>query len=467
MERREFLRVASAAGVVIPWWTLLPAAHAQAVYSGRILINIHADGGIDQSSWTDPREKDTAINNYAAAGTPAGVSGNIRSAPMGNNKAFFDAHFRQTLVINGVHSETNGHDEGTRAHATGRLDMGYPNIAELFAFTYGKGMPMPWLNNGGFRISAGLVPPTAVPDLEFGSYGFQRYALKGGGATDGFNGMASASYFSVDGYREHSAARKAQFNTKIGYSLNETNRLTLVANGFNQPNAQDPLGLTQQQVQQNPRQAQPVAIAFDTRRSLDNLQGGLIWDSTLDANDSLRVLGYVGSRNNEQFLAVPLASQLAATSSGGVSKLDRQLTGAAVRWTRQQDLFGGPLTLTAGAEYDASTEARQGFINDLGVRGALKRDEDNDVDVFARFMRSTGVPPREAGLAATPDARAGEALFRRVGCVNCHVPTIVTSPAASRTRSASRGLTTTTAPVSRARSKMKWTSSTPSSRVHS
>jgi uncharacterized protein (DUF1501 family) len=165
MERREFLRVASAAGVVIPWWTLMPAtANAQAVYNGRILINIHADGGIDQSSWTDPREKDASINNYAAAGTLAGVSGNIRSAPMGNNKAFFDAHFRQTLVINGVHSETNGHDEGTRAHATGRLDMGYPNIAELFAFTNGKGMPMPWLNSGGFRISAGLVPPTAVPD---------------------------------------------------------------------------------------------------------------------------------------------------------------------------------------------------------------------------------------------------------------------------------------------------------------
>ena len=165
MERREFLRMASAAGVVIPWWTLLPsAAHAQAVYNGRILINIHADGGIDQSSWTDPRQADATINNYAAAGTPVNVSGTIRSAPMGNNKAFFDAHFRQMLVINGVHSETNGHDEGTRAHATGRLDMGYPNLSELFAFTYGKGMPMPWLNNGGFRISAGLVPPTAVPD---------------------------------------------------------------------------------------------------------------------------------------------------------------------------------------------------------------------------------------------------------------------------------------------------------------
>jgi uncharacterized protein (DUF1501 family) len=165
MQRRELLKLAGAAGVMIPHWALLPEASAQTgPYTGRILINIHADGGLDQSSWTDPREKDATLNNYAAAGTPAGVAGNIRYAPMGNNKAFFDAHFRQTLVINGVHSETNGHDEGTRAHATGRLDMGYPNVAELFAFTFGRGMPMPWLNSGGFRVSAGLVPPTPVPN---------------------------------------------------------------------------------------------------------------------------------------------------------------------------------------------------------------------------------------------------------------------------------------------------------------
>ena len=165
MQRRDFLRMASACGVVIPSWALLPAANAQTgPYTGRILINIHADGGIDQSSWADPRERDASINNYAAAGTPAGVAGNLRYAPMGSNKAFFDAHFRQILVINGVHSETNGHDEGTRAHATGRLDMGYPNLCELFAFTYGRGMPMPWLNSGGFRTSAGLVAPTPVPD---------------------------------------------------------------------------------------------------------------------------------------------------------------------------------------------------------------------------------------------------------------------------------------------------------------
>lgn len=163
MQRREFLRIAASAGVVIPSWALIPEAQAQ-TYTGRLLINIHADGGLDQSSWTDPRESDRTINNYAAAGTAAGVAGNIRFAPMANNAAFFGAHFRNMLVINGVHSETNDHGAGARAHATGRLDMGYPNIAELHAATHGKSLPLAWLNGGGFRTSAGLMPATPVPD---------------------------------------------------------------------------------------------------------------------------------------------------------------------------------------------------------------------------------------------------------------------------------------------------------------
>jgi uncharacterized protein (DUF1501 family) len=163
MQRREFLQLAAKSGVVIAPWALLSPAQAQA-YAGRILINVHADGGLDQSSWADPRERDATINSYAAAGTPAGVAGTIRYAPVANNAAFFNAHFRNMLVINGVHSETNGHGDGARAHATGRLDMGYPNLSELFAATNGNGMPMAWLNSGGFRTSAGLKPATPVPD---------------------------------------------------------------------------------------------------------------------------------------------------------------------------------------------------------------------------------------------------------------------------------------------------------------
>ena len=162
MDRRDFLRIL---GTVVPAYGLVPLANAQtSLYAGRILINIHASGGLDASSWTDPREKDPAMNNYAAAGTPAGVAGNIRFAPMGSNATFFAKYFSNMLVINGVHSETNSHEDGTRTHATGRLDMGYPTMAELFAATYGRGLPMPWLNAGAFNTSAGLLPATPVPD---------------------------------------------------------------------------------------------------------------------------------------------------------------------------------------------------------------------------------------------------------------------------------------------------------------
>jgi hypothetical protein len=162
IHRRDFLKIA---GAVVPYWGLIPIANAQSsLYAGKILINIHADGGMDASSWADPRERDPLMNNYAAAMTPAGVAGNIRFAPMGNNAAFFTRYAPQMLVINGVNSETNSHEDGTRAHATGVLAMGYPNLSELFASVQGKGLPLPWLNAGGFMTSAGLVPATPMPN---------------------------------------------------------------------------------------------------------------------------------------------------------------------------------------------------------------------------------------------------------------------------------------------------------------
>src|SRR5262249_59533344 len=51
-----------------------------------------------------------------------------------------------------------------------------------------------------------------------------------------------------------------------------------------------------------------------------------------------------------------------------------------------------------------------------------------DVETFARFMRATKAPARDAALAATADATAGAAIFDALGCDFCHVPAIVTAP---------------------------------------
>jgi CxxC motif-containing protein (DUF1111 family) len=52
-----------------------------------------------------------------------------------------------------------------------------------------------------------------------------------------------------------------------------------------------------------------------------------------------------------------------------------------------------------------------------------------DIDHFAEFVRGTKVPPRDATLASTPDALAGQALFAKLGCGTCHVSSITTAPA--------------------------------------
>lgn len=88
------------------------------------------------------------------------------------------------------------------------------------------------------------------------------------------------------------------------------------------------------------------------------------------------------------------------------------------------------------------------YLNEMGVTNRLRPiDEttigkvtadpedvpDNlglaDIDHFAEFVRGTKVPPRDAALAASADAQAGQALFEKIGCNACHVQTITTAPA--------------------------------------
>ena len=85
------------------------------------------------------------------------------------------------------------------------------------------------------------------------------------------------------------------------------------------------------------------------------------------------------------------------------------------------------------------------YLNEMGVTSRLKPTdvtsvckvtsdpEDTpdalglaDIDHFAQFIRGTQVPPRDLALAATPDAIAGQYLFRTVGCSTCHVETLTT-----------------------------------------
>lgn len=222
----------------------------------------------------------------------------------------------------------------------------------------------------------GPPEPTLSGSIYAGSRDTTKFGLQYGGAQGPVNYLIDASRFDTEGYREHSAARRDHANAKFKLDTGTRGVFTFVVNALDQPETQDPLGLTAGQVAQNRRQAGTNALAFNTRKSITQNQAGLVYDLPLTSRDKLQARFYGGDRQVTQFLAIPLVFQNAPTHSGGVVDLDRGYHGAGLRLTRDMT---APLTLSAGVDYDRMAERRKGFLNNFGVAGDLKRDEDDVV----------------------------------------------------------------------------------------
>lgn len=131
---------------------------------------------------------------------------------------------------------------------------------------------------------------TITPSFQAGSYGTTRYGLKFGDTVGKFNYSASVSDFHTDGYRDYSRSEKQQANFKARLQLNDQSTLTMVGNYLSQE-GQDPLGLTIGQLNSDRRQqgtsnrnlaGNPATASFyGTRRSLENTQGGAIFETRL------------------------------------------------------------------------------------------------------------------------------------------------------------------------------------------
>jgi iron complex outermembrane receptor protein len=239
----------------------------------------------------------------------------------------------------------------------------------------------------------GRGPPTLTTSLTGGSYGALRLGVKASGASGALGYLVSASTFSTDGYRDHSSADRTIGNAKLSWKPDDSSTLTLVANSLALPQAQDPLGLTRAQFEADPRSVDPVALQFDTRKSVEQTQVGVIYERRLNEVHALRVLVYGGHRGIEQFLAIPPGPQANPLHSGGVVELGRDYSGVDLRWSAKSQLDGRPFTLIAGLAHDRLGEDRQGYENfvgsTLGVQGALRRDEHNTVTNLDPYVQGS------------------------------------------------------------------------------
>lgn len=243
-------------------------------------------------------------------------------------------------------------------------------------------------------------PQRFEPTFAMGSNGTWRIGLSGAGGSAQSGFAIDASRFATNGARDHSAARRDTVSVRTALFESPLGRARISLNALDMPDAQDPLGLTRAQLADNPEQASPVALLFNTRKSTRQSTAAVDLLRPL-ASGTFTAIGWLGKRAVTQFQAIPVATQAAPNHPGGVIDFNRAFGGADLRYA----LEIGSGTFTVGVAYERLNEGRRGYENfngtALGVLGALRRQESNRVDSADVYLQS------ELPLATRWSAHAG------------------------------------------------------------
>ena len=294
----------------------------------------------------------------------------ISSRGFGANSAFGARGIK--IFVDGI--------PGTAADGQGQIshiDLASADHMEVlrgpFSVLYG--------NSAGGVISVftenGKPGTQATPYFSAGSFGQRKYGLKVDGEQNDINYVLDAGNLHTDGYRDHSSAFRQNRNVKLAFKLAPDTSVTVIGNSVNL-NAQDALGLTAAQLQANRRGAGTGSSTFNTRKSVDQSQAGLVLTQRLGASDSVTLTPYDGSRHTIQYLA---------SSVNGVVNLKRDFYGMNSKWLHAGEVAGMPLKLVTGVDGNENKDHRLTFNNAAGQAVVAATGQDysmqaRNIDVY-------------------------------------------------------------------------------------
>lgn len=167
IKRRDFVKKLLIAGGMAANPVLNHPLLAQSSFNGKFVVALQLDGGVDVTSFCDPKENqpgEPEINWWARTDSTR-TAGNISYAPFAANQQFFDNHYQDMLVINGVDAQTNSHSVGVVNNWSGRNSEGYPSLTALYASSNAPDLPMSYLNFGGYGNTASLIRSSRIDDV--------------------------------------------------------------------------------------------------------------------------------------------------------------------------------------------------------------------------------------------------------------------------------------------------------------
>ena len=224
---------------------------------------------------------------------------------------------------------------------------------------------------------------TFEPDIQFGSYGYNRQQLKVTGREGGTDYLVNVSRFETDGFRQQSQAEIRQANIVVHNQLSPATEIRGVFNFYDSPFAGAPSFLTEEQARETPRMGRDRAVAQNWHEVTTQGQGGVTLEHRFSGGSILRATGWGVGRDLE------------AHGVGRIIDLGRKGGGfrtEALGETRVGEL---PLTWTAGFDLSSQNDDRNEFRlvpnavpGGDSSQGALLVDQQEDVLSLGPFVHA-------------------------------------------------------------------------------
>lgn len=250
----------------------------------------------------------------------------------------------------------------------------------------------------------GSKTPTVSGSTTFGSFGTKRQSITAEGQIGDLNYILNTSHYETDGYRDYTSAKRDLSHAKISYKPTDATKVTFVASYLDQPDSQDPGGITPTQYKQDSKQVGSPAVYTDKQRaSKSQTQAGLTIDHDLSENQSVKLMTYYGVRDNMQFqtLAGAGGSSCGPTNNKPCKRavgIERSFGGFDARWNYKDTLAGKPFAISAGLNYDAMSDDRDtynAYLGELNYRNAVTRSEMQRVRNFDQYIQASFEPTEQ------------------------------------------------------------------------
>jgi iron complex outermembrane receptor protein len=151
--------------------------------------------------------------------------------------------------------------------------------------------------------------------------------------------------------------------------------------------AQDPLGLNINQLISNPKQAGTNATFFNSRKSVDQTQGGASIDFRINSSNNFLFTPYVGQRHVTQYLSSSTTSNVV----NGVIDLARTFYGMDSKWIHKTKLVDVPVTMVTGIDMNENDDIRRSYNNSAGslvINSATPQDYKMSAKNFDQYLQA-------------------------------------------------------------------------------